>query len=73
MKKHGTGYLVGDRVTYADLMFVPWPRILQDRYPGEFEFEEFEAYYAWMKKMRERPAVKKVCDEWGVVKGMARG
>lgn len=64
VKKRGTGYLVGDRVTYADLLFVTWTYIFEERYPGDFDLSRFEAYTAWMTELRERPAVKKVWAEW---------
>ena len=44
LKENGTGWLVGDKCTYADLSFVPWDMMLtflmgeeavriQERYP----------------------------------------
>lgn len=65
LKKRGPGYLVGDRATYADLMFVTWTCIFEERYLGGFDFSRwFEAYTAWMTELRERPAGKKVWAEW---------
>ncbi|KAF5020207.1 hypothetical protein F66182_7772 [Fusarium sp. NRRL 66182] len=73
LKKQGTGYLVGNRITYADLMFITWTYIFEERYPGEFDFSKFGSYSAWMKEMRERTAVKKVWDEWVASKKAASG
>ncbi|KAM0540819.1 hypothetical protein ACHAPJ_013489 [Fusarium lateritium] len=71
LKKQGTGYLVGDRITYADLMFVTWTYIFEERYPGDFDFSKFGDYTAWMSKLRERPAVKNVWAEWVAAKKAA--
>ncbi|VUC23056.1 unnamed protein product [Clonostachys rosea] len=73
LKKHGTGYLVGDRLTYADLMFLTWTYIFEERYPGDFDFSGFEAYTRWLANMRGRSAVKKVWAEWVAAKKTASG
>ncbi|KAM3069224.1 hypothetical protein ACMFMG_010740 [Clarireedia jacksonii] len=58
----GKEYLVGDKLTYADLSFVSWYQAV-GRFPG-FSLEDFKAkapnFAAWMGKMFERPTVKKV-------------
>lgn len=68
LKKQGSPYLVGDRITYADLMFVCWTYIFDERYPEEFDLKGFTGYNAWMARMKERPAVKKVWAEWAQAK-----
>lgn len=73
LKKNGTGYLVGDRITYADLMFTTWSYVFESRYPDDFDFSKFDAYNAWIAKMRERPAVKKVWAEWDASKKAVSG
>jgi glutathione S-transferase len=55
--KQGTDYLVGDRVTYADLMFVSWYKTLRD-YP-DFELKKFEKFFAWTERLFNRPSVVK--------------
>jgi glutathione S-transferase len=72
LKKKGSSYLVGDRVTYADLMFIAWTYIFEERYPGEFDLTKYDAYSTWMKKLRERDAVKKVWAEWLAAKAAAK-
>lgn len=63
LKKSGKPYLMGDKVTYVDLMFVPWNRIiffmLGADYPAEFE-KELPHITAWKKKLEDRESVKKV-------------
>lgn len=67
LERSGTGWLVGDKCTYADLSFVTWSQIgegvlkevgrntsLEERYPR---------YAAWMARMVERPAVKAALDD----------
>lgn len=56
----GKEYLVGDRVSYADLSFVPWNWVLD--YLGEDISgwqEEFPNTAAWNARINARPAVKK--------------
>jgi len=60
----GKEYLVGNKCTYADLAFLTWdasiPWLFADK-PGQLDIEkEFPNYYAWNKRLSERPAVKKV-------------
>jgi glutathione S-transferase len=59
LKKQGTDYLVGDRVTYADLMFIPWSAVVPGIAP-ELDLSELQHYNAWFKRITERPSVVKV-------------
>lgn len=68
LKQQGTPYLVGDRVTYADLMFVCWTYVFDERYPGEYDLEPFQEYSAWIARIKERKSVQKVWAEWTVAK-----
>lgn len=59
----GTPYLVGDKVTYADLCFVPWNMLLPFAEGPDFEGKiekELPAYWAWHQKLMGREAVKKI-------------
>ncbi|EKM51819.1 uncharacterized protein PHACADRAFT_262181 [Phanerochaete carnosa HHB-10118-sp] len=57
-------WLVGDRLTVADISFVPWNIAATTRLLENFEFEkEFPATAKWHNKLFERPAVKKVWEE----------
>lgn len=73
LKKQGTGYLVGDKCTYADLSFVTWhalvPFITGEERKIDIE-AKFPNYDAWMKKLEERPAVKKVLDDRNAAMGI---
>jgi len=54
-------YLVGGKVTIADLSFVPWNAIVPRLMPADFEMEkEFPHTAKWHKQLLERPSVKKV-------------
>lgn len=57
--KQGTPYLVGDKCTYADLMFIPWC-LLTDWMAPEVDLSKYKAYNAWLSRMKERPATAKV-------------
>lgn len=67
LSKTGQQYLVpGDKVTYADLMFVPWNAMTGFIVSEDFDKEWKEKYptcYAWHQKLIARPAVKKCLDE----------
>ncbi|KAJ4294131.1 glutathione S- transferase, nitrogen catabolite repression regulator [Kalmusia sp. IMI 367209] len=71
LEANGTGWLVGDRMTYADLSFVTWSSVANgllkqlDKLAG-FE-EKFPRYTKWLKDMGSREAVQKIEDQ------MARG
>lgn len=53
-------WLVGDKCTYADLVFMPWQR-WATRYATNPETldEEFPYAAAWFKRLSDRPSVKK--------------
>ncbi|KIX96550.1 uncharacterized protein Z520_07816 [Fonsecaea multimorphosa CBS 102226] len=57
LQKHK--YLVGDKVTGADLSFLPWAAGI-DFLAGDKKIEKGEAYQAWFNELMARPAVKKV-------------
>ncbi|SMQ54571.1 unnamed protein product [Zymoseptoria tritici ST99CH_3D7] len=65
LKRTGQPYLVGDKVSYADLMFVPWNMMFGFIMSEEFDQEWKSSYpkcYEWHQKLIARPAVKKVLD-----------
>jgi glutathione S-transferase len=67
----GTGWLVGDRCTYADLSFVTWASVGEGllRELGKLhEFEErFPRYKRWLGAIEQRESVRKIRES------MARG
>ncbi|KAG4026442.1 hypothetical protein MFRU_040g00030 [Monilinia fructicola] len=62
------GWLVGDKITYADLAFITWHVVLAGIFsPPEFkdqwDITKYPHYKKWVETMLERPAVKKVLEE----------
>ncbi|KEY74241.1 hypothetical protein S7711_00399 [Stachybotrys chartarum IBT 7711] len=60
----GKQYLLGDRLTYVDLAFVPWDVIALTFKDGalvkEYDPEnKYPNFFAWHKRLMERPSVKK--------------
>lgn len=63
LKKQKTEYLVGDKLTYADLMFIPWAVAVSTLVKEKLDLSGFEAYDEWLGKMTSRPAVAKILKE----------
>lgn len=61
----GKNYLVGEKVTYADLSFITWALIGQRAVEsaGVDLEEDAPNYVGWMKRLLDRPAVKKALHE----------
>ncbi|KAI1265505.1 glutathione S-transferase [Xylariaceae sp. FL1019] len=55
-------WLVGNKVTYADLSFVLWKTLILPQRDLEYE-QEFAEYWRWHGNLVKLPAVKKVFDE----------
>ena len=62
LKKQHTDYLVGNKVTFADLSFITWTALTGWLTP-DLNLKEFPAFEAWNQRLVERPAVKKVLEE----------
>jgi glutathione S-transferase len=64
LKKQGSQFLVGDKCTYADTAFVTWGSNVPWLTTGDdpkIDIEgKYPSYDAWLKRVCERPAVKKV-------------
>jgi len=61
LKKQGTPYLVGDKITYADLAFIPWFNFVGSFILKEWKFEEeLPSFAKWRKSLLDRECVKKV-------------
>lgn len=62
LAKNGTGWLVGDKITYADLSFYTWhlllPMLMGDDLPKATE--GLTNYNEWIAKMEARPSVAKI-------------
>ncbi|KAF2029157.1 glutathione S-transferase [Setomelanomma holmii] len=64
LERNGTGWVVGEKCTYADLSFRTWASVGEGllRELGKFEgiTEKYPKYTEWLKKMDEIDGVKKV-------------
>lgn len=60
-KKTAPQWLVGDRITYADISFLPWNERLDVTLgvPREQVFDGFPTVKDWHERMASRPAWKK--------------
>ncbi|KAK3726105.1 hypothetical protein LTR37_000253 [Vermiconidia calcicola] len=63
LTKADTEYLVGDKVTYVDIMFVSWnttvPGLLSD-----WDWQgTYPKCYEWNQRLLNRPAIKKVLED----------
>ncbi len=56
-------WLAGDRITYADIAFIPYqvfvPAILSEELKS-YDLDQFKEVSGWVARMKERPAVAKV-------------
>ena len=66
LAKEGTEYLVGDKITYADLMFLPYFHILRV-VDSELDIKDWKAVNAWLERIKGRPAIANVIKKWDVV------
>ncbi|KAK7512937.1 glutathione-s-transferase theta, gst [Phyllosticta citriasiana] len=60
LKKTGKPYLVGDKISYADLAFVPWQTSLGWLLPDYDAAKDFPQWAKWNQSLLERSSVKKV-------------
>ena len=65
LSKTGRQHLVGDKCTFADLMFVPWhwlllaaPHIMGEGFQQDWE-KQYPTAWAWHQRLSERDSVKK--------------
>ena len=61
LQKQGTDYLVGDKLTYADLSFYPWSQAIPYAWKHDDEpealkkmFAKHEAYSKWTESIGAR-------------------
>lgn len=72
LERNGTGWLVGNRLTYADLSFVTWASVgkgLLKELGRDSELEKYTKYAAWIEAMENRDSVTKIQDS--MAKGRA--
>ncbi|KAK9242814.1 glutathione-s-transferase theta, gst [Lipomyces tetrasporus] len=60
LSKQGTPYLVGDKVTYADLMFVPYFKFFLPVICPDLNTKEWPKFDTWLEKLVARPSVQTV-------------
>jgi glutathione S-transferase len=65
LRRQGSEYLVGDRATYADIMWIPWFQALGGIAP-EIDTTQWEAYTAWYNRLVARPRVAAVLAKYKV-------
>lgn len=63
LAKQGTNFLVGDKITYADYMWIPWFYGIGYVHVGE-DFTVYKNVAAWQGKVLARPASQRVVAEW---------
>lgn len=64
LERNGSGWLVGDKCTYADLSFRTWASVgeglLHEIGRLEGFAEKYPNYTAWLKKLDETEEVRKI-------------
>jgi len=61
LKRSGKPYLIGDKVTYADLAFIPWFNMVKSFLTPDWDYaSELPLFNAWLEKLLERPSVKTI-------------
>jgi len=69
LQKHD--WLVGDKCTYVDLMYVPWAMTAHATMGDSIDFQgKYKAYFAWIEKLEGRDSVRKVFEEKAQVASM---
>ena len=63
LKKQGTPYLTGEKLTYADLMFIPWHVSATGLASEKADMSGIDHYDTWIKSLLERPSAIKCIKE----------
>ncbi|KAG9518361.1 hypothetical protein KCU93_g8428, partial [Aureobasidium melanogenum] len=67
LSRNNTGWLVGDRCTYADISFVTWAAtgegLLRELQKDAGLVEKYPHYSAWFATLKERPAIARALQE----------
>lgn len=57
LKKQGTKYILGDKLSYVDLLWVPWFGLLAFAFP-EWDYKpELPHFAAWIGELQQRKSV----------------
>ena len=62
-------WLVGNKLTYADLSFFPWQFVMGVALSEVYDQKEFPHLQEWYDRMLSRPAVKKVLEKGAQISG----
>lgn len=71
LSQRSSGWLVGDKMSYADLFFVMWNEQMASIFAPfpdrQFDAAKFPHFQKWWDAMRERPSVKKALEDQKVL------
>ena len=59
----GGPWLVGDKMSYADLAFIPWQHVMELALSDVYDQAQFPHLQKWYDSMTSRPAVKRVFEK----------
>ena len=65
LAKSSSGWLVGDKCTYADLAFFMWNEQIVPMFsihPEEWDISPYPHFMKWQEAMMARPAVTKIVE-----------
>lgn len=71
LRRADTPYLMGDECKYIDLMFVPYIRSLEVIIAPKLDTTGSRRFTEWKAKLYERPAVKKILEDWAAASASA--
>lgn len=69
LAKTGSKFLVGDKCTYADIMWVPYYLAAGYIYTEHVDLSQWPNYSAWLKRILERPAAGRVAEQYTAAVG----
>ncbi|KAH6659753.1 glutathione S-transferase [Truncatella angustata] len=56
----GKEYLVGNKASYADIVFIAWEQVMHFVLPDQLDrYKGFKNYWAWFERITARPAIQK--------------
>jgi glutathione S-transferase len=64
LAKTGSKFLVGDKCTYADFMWLPYYLAAKRIYTEHMDFTLWPHFSAWLDRVLERPAASRVVKEY---------
>ena len=56
-------WLVGGRYSYVDAAFLPWYEVVAGYFADKVDLGEFPSLYAWLQRIKARPAIKEAIEE----------